>query len=68
MFVYICDMTMGHFPAAGKFGKAVLDSKGRFTGTLVDPVPPIAANYKAADTLSKEWASVVFHCAGTRVW
>jgi hypothetical protein len=50
---------------SGKFGKMMPDDPVKpamFTGTHIDPMPPLIANYESGDMISKQWASLVIHC------
>jgi hypothetical protein len=33
-----------------------------FSGSMIDPNPPLTANLASEDLISKQWASIVIHC------
>eukprot|EP01038_Epipyxis_sp_PR26KG_P005159 gene5159-7182_t len=72
-YIYGCnptDYAAGHYALcevgdiSGKFGKLLPAASGSlvFKASMVDPNPPLAVNYQTSDLISKQWASIVFHC------
>jgi hypothetical protein len=72
-YTYSCNSAnyaQGHYALcelgdiSGKFGRAYATSDKQFSsqGILIDYQPEYNANYQNADLVSKQWASIVFHC------